>query len=369
MQRETKTYNALIISLLFHTVLMLWLSFHIAKAPERFKDLVSVILVDEDDLPQPKSRKPYLLPKIDPPIPRAQSSVARAGQTPEHIVEFTELTPAAAIRKDEVVSPKAPIESDAVPDFVTYTNTPLTAELAVPDTSSGDKTRATSPLQRGVRRGKGAAGRGIGKVRHRGDNFGKKFIELTTEADPVEMSALTLPKNVPKGLGIFDTVVLPGHGLVGEVYVPGRPIYMMPNFNKLKPIYSFLAAKLDIRERAYTAGFPTPTNLTVIENFAIRFRGLIFIETAGRYRFALRADDGAQLYIDGYLVVDNDGIHPTAYQEGGIALTRGFHFVEIRYFQGPRFHIALQWYYQPPGKRERIVPPEIIYRPNRLRTE
>ena len=117
MQRGTKTYNALIISLLFHTVLMLWLSFHIAKAPERFKDLVSVILVDEDDLPQPKSRKPYLLPKIDPPIPRAQSSVARAGQTPEHIVEFTELTPAAAIRKDEVVSPKAPIESDAVARF------------------------------------------------------------------------------------------------------------------------------------------------------------------------------------------------------------------------------------------------------------
>ena len=96
------------------------------------------------------------------------------------------------------------------PDFVTYTNTPLTAELAVPDTSSGDKTRATSPLQRGVRRGKGAAGRGIGKVRHRGDNFGKKFIELTTEADPVEMSALTLPKNVPKGLGIFDTVSAAG---------------------------------------------------------------------------------------------------------------------------------------------------------------
>jgi hypothetical protein len=369
MQRGTKTYNALIISLLFHTMLMLWLSLYISKDPERFKDLVSVILVDEADLPQPKSRKPYLLPKIDPLVPRARRSVARSGQTPENTVEFTELTPAASIHSDDVVSPKAPIESDAVPDFVTHANTLLTVELTLPDTSSGDKSHATSPSQSGVRRGKGAAGRGIGKVRHRGDDLGKRFIELTTESDPVEMSALTLPANVPKGLGIFDTMVLPGHGLLGEVYVPGRKIYRMPNFNTLKPIYSFLAAKLDIKERAYTEGFPTPTNLTVVENFAIRFRGLISIETTGRYRFALRADDGAQLYIDGYLVVDNDGIHQTAYRQGSIALTRGFHFVEIRYFQGPRFHIALQWYYQPFGKRERIVPSSIIYRPNRLRAE
>ena len=369
MQKGAKTYNALMTSLLFHTMLMLWLSFYIAKDSEKFKDFVSVILLDEDDLPQPKSRKPYLLPKIDPPTPRARRTIARSGQTPKNTVEFTELTPAASIHKEDVVSPKALVESDTVPDFVTHANTLLTAELAVPDASSGNKSHATSPSQSGVRRGKGAAGRGIGKVRHRGDDLGKRFIELTTESDPVEISALTLPANVPVGLGIFDTKVMPGHGLLGEVYVPGGQIYMMPDFDALKPIYTFLAAKLDIKERAYTEGFPTPTNLTIIENFAIRFRGLIFIDSTGRYRFALNADDGAQLYIDGFLVVNNDGIHQTAYRQGSIGLTRGFHSVEIRYFQGPRFHIALQWYYHPPGQRERIVPPSIVYRPNRLRAE
>ena len=48
------------------------------------------------------------------------------------------------------------------------------------------------------------------------------------------------------------------------------------------------------------------------------------------------SDDGSQLYIDGSLVVDNDGIHPTRSRQGRIRLGTGIHTVEIHYFQGPR---------------------------------
>jgi hypothetical protein len=367
MQSKPKTYNALIISLTLHTILMIWFSFYIDENAEEFQDLITVVLFSAERLPEPKVRKPHLLPKIDPPTPRVRQTVSRTGQTPKEVVEFSELTPAAAIQKDRVVSPIAPIEADAVPDFVTNADIPLTQELSVPDTSLGRESHATSPSQYGVRRGSGAEGKGIGKLEHRGENLSKKFAELMSESETVDKSPMTEPIEIPQGLGIFDTKVMPGHGLLGELYVPGEPLYFMPNFDALLPIYTFLATQLDISERAYTDGFPTPTNLYVVEDFALRFRGQIFINTTGRYDFALNADDGAQLFIDGLLVVDNDGIHPTQYRRGNMTLTRGLHAVEIRYFQGPRYHIAIQWFYKPPDGRERIVPPEMIYRPGRPR--
>ena len=78
-------------------------------------------------------------------------------------------------------------------------------------------------------------------------------------------------------------------------------------------------------------------------------------------------------------------------KKGKITLEAGMHPVEIHYFQGPRYSIALQWTYQPPtepssGMGYRIsvttpsrrwnwesnipgtvVPPEIIYPPGKPR--
>lgn len=367
MRKRTKTYNALMISMVLHIVLMMVSSFYLAITPETFDDALSIVLLSEEHVPEPKIRKPYLLPQIAPPTPRARSTVARAGQAPRYAVTFSDLTPVALIQENHVLSPKAPVQSDAVPDLVTHSDIPLTPHPAVPDTSSGEASHATSPSTSGVRRGSGAAGQGIGKIRHRSSELSKRFAELPTDLDAIDKSPLTEPVDMPQGLGIFETKVMPGHGLLGGVYVPGGPIYTMPDFDSLTPIYTFLTAKLDIPEREYTAGFPTPNNLHIIENFAIRFRGQLYIDSTGRYHFALNADDGAQLYIDGLLVVNNDGIHPTTYRRGSIALTMGLHLVEIRYFQGPRFHIALEWFYTPPGQRERIVPPEMLSRPGHPR--
>jgi len=74
---------------------------------------------------------------------------------------------------------------------------------------------------------------------------------------------------------------------------------------------------------------------TVFENFAIRFRAELKIDTPGIYTFELNSDDGSQLYINGKLVIDNDGIHATVSKQGSIKLDMGIHPVEIHYFQGP----------------------------------
>ena len=125
------------------------------------------------------------------------------------------------------------------------------------------------------------------------------------------------------GLGIFNTDVVPGHGLIGQVYVPGTPITKMPVFERLTPVYTFLTANLDVPTRNYNSGFPTPEKQTVVENFAIRFRGKLAVGKPGTYIFELYSDDGAKLYINKKLVINNDGVHPAQSRRGKFALQAG----------------------------------------------
>ena len=63
------------------------------------------------------------------------------------------------------------------------------------------------------------------------------------------------------------------------------------------------------------------------------FHTLIQIPEKGIYRFYTFSDDGSMLYIDGKLVVDNDGGHSARRAEGKIALEKGFHELHLLYFE------------------------------------
>lgn len=68
------------------------------------------------------------------------------------------------------------------------------------------------------------------------------------------------------------------------------------------------------------------------ENFGMVFTGLIRIPAKNIYRFFLSSGDGAQLYINGKLVADNDGLHKIQKAEGFIALEEGYHDLKLLYF-------------------------------------
>ena len=173
---------------------------------------------------------------------------------------------------------------------------------------------------------------------------------------PVEMMPMD------EGIGIFSTDVLPGHGLVAEAYYPGVELTQLPDFDTLTPFHTWMVANIDVPHIPYTRGFPE-LGADILENFAIRLRGQLKVETAGTYNFKIQSDDGAQLYINGELIVDNDGWQSFTIKYGSVMLTDGYHDLEIRYFQGPPAHIGLQWSWQPPGGVEAIVPPEVLYPP------
>lgn len=153
-------------------------------------------------------------------------------------------------------------------------------------------------------------------------------------------------------------------GLVGSVYNLTADSKELPDFSMMTAIGDIVAQNLDVPNRAFDYGFPG-VDENLIEWFGLRFQGQLAIERAGTYDFRLTADDGARLYIDDQLVVDNDGLHSVKSVNGKISLAKGMHTIRVDYFQGPRYYIALQLLWRPAGSGAAftIVPPEVLSRP------
>ena len=68
--------------------------------------------------------------------------------------------------------------------------------------------------------------------------------------------------------------------------------------------------------------------------FSVEWRGFLEVRRTGTYRFVIKSDDGAALYIRGKRIVDHPGRHPLVPgAEGEVPLDEGIHSVLIRYFQ------------------------------------
>lgn len=119
----------------------------------------------------------------------------------------------------------------------------------------------------------------------------------------------------------------------------------------------FFTDELNVENRRFDEGFPGVTARN--EWFSIRYTGTFRLEQGGEYRFRLKSDDGSQLFIDDQLVIDLDGVHDAVSKRGAIELERGVHTIAVRYFQGPRYTIALQLFVTAPGQAERIFRPEL----------
>lgn len=67
-------------------------------------------------------------------------------------------------------------------------------------------------------------------------------------------------------------------------------------------------------------------------NIGLVLNGFLDIPADGIYTFWINSDDGSMLYIDGELIIDNDGPHPPLEKTGQTALRAGLHPMEILYF-------------------------------------
>ena len=148
----------------------------------------------------------------------------------------------------------------------------------------------------------------------------------------------------------FGTTVVSASGLRGLIYNLRSNAQALPKFEKLEPVGTIYTNGLNISPRDFTEGFPGVTKR--IEWFAIDYTGRFYINKPGKYRFALVSDDGSKLYIDGKVLINNDGVHAPLRADGSINLAGGIHTMRVSYFQGPRFTIALMLGVSGPGETE-----------------
>ena len=95
---------------------------------------------------------------------------------------------------------------------------------------------------------------------------------------------------------------------------------LLPDFDSLTPVATGKANNFDIGLRQQE------------DSFAFRFTGYIEIPSNGGYTFYLNSDDGSKLYINGNLIVDNDGEHAIQESSGYIYLLTGKHPITVTYF-------------------------------------
>lgn len=95
---------------------------------------------------------------------------------------------------------------------------------------------------------------------------------------------------------------------------------LLPDFDALTPVAAGKANNFDIALRQQD------------DSFAFRFTGYIDIPSNGDYAFYLNSDDGSKLYVNGELVVNNDGTHGVQEAVGYRYLLKGVQEMTVTYF-------------------------------------
>jgi hypothetical protein len=122
--------------------------------------------------------------------------------------------------------------------------------------------------------------------------------------------------------------------LRGVVYDIPTGTRILPDFSTLSPVETVCLDRLDVtpRRSVYPA-FPGLKDR--FKWFAVDLRGAFAVDEPGLFSFRLTSDDGAQLFVDDVLVVDNDGYHPPRMAFAAARIPAGRHTLRVAYWQGP----------------------------------
>ena len=124
----------------------------------------------------------------------------------------------------------------------------------------------------------------------------------------------------------------------------------MPDFSAMEPLKRGTAVNFSV----------DPAKGTDMEQFGLRFEGLVDAPRDGVYTFSIESDDGGMLYIDGLLVADNDGRHWAKIESGRLGLKKGLHAVRVDFFDaGGGEALTVSW--SGPGFGETTIPRDVLF--------
>ncbi len=111
----------------------------------------------------------------------------------------------------------------------------------------------------------------------------------------------------------------------------------LPDFKKLTPI------KTGITDSSFSF-----SNIKSSASFAFKLEGYIKVEKEGNYSFAMVTSDGSKFYLNGKMIINNDGVHKIKVKSYVIPLQKGYYPIRIEYFK-KEGEPVLEWYYNNPG--------------------
>ena len=129
----------------------------------------------------------------------------------------------------------------------------------------------------------------------------------------------------------------------------------LPDFKKLTPIRSgnvpnFNLNKINVKP----------------DHFAVQFTGYIEIQKDGIYTFFTTSDDGSNLQIDNWPIVQNDGTHGMIEKSGSALLMKGTHKIAVSYFESA-FGEGLQVSYKGPNIKKTEIPASLLYSAKKIK--
>lgn len=156
-------------------------------------------------------------------------------------------------------------------------------------------------------------------------------VQCYTPAAPSELAnANESTRTLEVKVHVMSAEVATKAGLVAEYFffTQGRTL---PNLDSRVPDLRRIEANVD-----YPATSSAWHNgMSVVDNFAVRWTGYVTVTSSGSYTFFLGSDDGSKLYLNGAMVIDNDGAHGFETRTSlPLQLSPGPHRLTLLFYEG-----------------------------------
>ncbi len=192
------------------------------------------------------------------------------------------------------------------------------------------------------------------------------------ERSPLYQSPLRVPLVNHRSVKVNVIVVTPAgrRSVVYGATLLRRPLEPAVPYQDRKPGLAFtlfrgrFVTTMDLDGAAPTAaGRADSVGLAWFEreaDYGVIFKGYVNVSADGYYQFGSESDDGSMLYVDDEEVVANDREHGRYLVSGHIPLAKGFHRIEVKYFQmGGESALRVLW--APSGQQLRVIEPSALF--------
>ncbi len=176
------------------------------------------------------------------------------------------------------------------------------------------------------------------------DSFGYTIVDATGATSTATVRVTV--REILDSLRVVDD--LPG--VVAKWYeLAGSPA-VLPDFATLAPYGEAILGNINIPSTG--GNFSSSGRADLI---GAVFEGYLRIPTSGVWKLSSESDDGSRLWVDGVLLVENDGLHGMVDRTGEIALEAGLHRVRVEFFEnGGGAGLVVRW--EGPGISRKIIP-------------